>query len=259
MTDIKNQSAAVTYNAANGVGYLTLSRPERLNALDGEMADALVSRFRQAVAAADTRVIVFQGSGRSFCAGGDISYFRQFGDQTDDMIDSLLPGIHEMLIEIENADKVVIMSVHGAVAGAGMSFSFMGDFCVAEAGTRFVPAYRGIGVTPDMGGTIGLTRAVGERNTLRLLLAEDWFDVQTAHDLGLVTKIAAQGELESVTVRFAERFAGSSADAVLETRRLVRQAVGARLPEQLDREMIALKSRMGSIEYRTWLKSLDTN
>ncbi|MCC5859955.1 MAG: enoyl-CoA hydratase/isomerase family protein [Ectothiorhodospiraceae bacterium] len=256
MIEGETETPAVTYEAMNGVGYLTLSRPARLNAIDAEMAVALLAAYREAVADNGTCVIVIRGLGKSFCAGGDLSYFRQFGDRTDAMIDTLLPYLHEMLEDMELTDKAVVLSVHGAVAGAGMSLSFMGDFCVAEAGTRFVPAYPAIGVTPDAGGTAGLVRAVGIRNAMKLLLAGDAFDVDTAHTLGLVTKIAPQGELQTATARFAERLAGLGSEVFAETRRLLREAGGATRREQLDREMDALKARMRSPQFHAKLASL---
>ncbi len=256
MIEAETESPAVAYEAMNGIGYLTLSRPARLNAIDGEMAAALLTAYRNAAADDGTRVIVIRGQGKSFCAGGDLSYFRQFGDQTDAMIDTLLPYLHEMLEDMEQTDKAVVLSVHGAVAGAGMSLSFMGDFCVAEAGTRFVPAYPVIGVTPDAGGTVGLVRAVGVRNAMKLLLAEDSFDVDEAHAHGLVTRIAPPGELQAVTARFAERLAGLGSEVFVETRRLLQQAEGATRRGQLDREMDALKARMRSPEFHAKLASL---
>ncbi len=250
MNDGFESRGSVKLKVRGAIAHVRLDRPERLNALDRAMVYDLAGVVEELVARADLRVIVIGGEGRAFCAGGDLAPFAANEGRSDDVVDALLPRLHDLLIMLSQAPQAVVVSVHGTAAGAGMSLSFMGDFCIAADNARFVPAYAGIGLTPDGGGTVGLVRALGPRRALHLLVGEDQFPATLAHSMGLVTRLVPEADLAAETLAFAERLARLDPDAVAGTRRLVAQSPGRSLPEQLEAEMAELKQRMRSDTFR---------
>src|SRR5947207_678490 len=103
--------------------------------------------------------------------------------------------------------KIVLSSVHGSAAGAGMGLAFVTDLCIAAEDAKFTPAYAKIGVSPDGGSTVGMVGTVGVRRALQIFLAEDTFSAQQAYDWGLVAKVVPAAELKAATRQFAERLA----------------------------------------------------
>ena len=101
--------------------------------------------------------------------------------------------------------KIVVSSVHGSAAGAGMGLAFVTDLCIAAEDARFTPAYAKIGVSPDGGSTVGIVGTVGTRRALQIFLAEDSFSAQQALEWGLVAKVVPATELKAATRQFAER------------------------------------------------------
>ena len=107
--------------------------------------------------------------------------------------------------------KIVLSSVHGSAAGAGMGLAFVADLCIAADDARFTPAYAKIGVSPDGGSTVGMVGTVGTRRALQIFLAEDSFSAQQAYDWGLVAKVVPAAELKAATREFAAAAGAESA------------------------------------------------
>ena len=114
--------------------------------------------------------------------------------------------------------KIVLASVHGSAAGAGLSLALMADLCIAAEDARFTPAYAKLGVSPDGGGTIGLTAAVGPRRALQIFLAEDQFSAAQALQWGLVVKVVPAAELKAATRELAHRLAQNAPAAIAATK-----------------------------------------
>ena len=93
--------------------------------------------------------------------------------------------------------KIVLSSVHGSAAGAGMGLAFVTDLCIAADDARFTPAYAKIGVSPDGGSTVGMVGTVGTRRALQIFLAEDSFTAQQAYEWGLVARVVPAAELKA--------------------------------------------------------------
>jgi enoyl-CoA hydratase/carnithine racemase len=132
--------------------------------------------------------------------------------------------------------KIVLSSVHGSAAGAGMGLAFVTDLCIAADDARFTPAYAKIGVSPDGGSTVGMVGTVGTRRALQIFLAEDSFTAQQAHQWGLVARVVPAAELKAETRKFAERLAQNPPAAIAGTKSLVYQAAVTPTRQQLDAE-----------------------
>lgn len=256
MTGTNVQAGLVQTETDGAICYVTLCAPDSLNAVDANMAVALRDVCGSVLSDDDITVVVFRGAGRGFCAGGDLRYISQFAGRTDEALDNILLPFHEFLEKLNASNKITVFSVHGAVAGAGLSLVSMGDFCIAEEGTKFVPAYAAIGLTPDGGGTVGLSRTVGTRHALRYLLAEDKFDCTDALQTGLVTKIATKGTLEETTKQFAERLASFPQVVLAGTKHLLRSAGNTEISQQLEHEHAQLGAAMKGELFQNRLREI---
>tara|TARA_R110000796_G_scaffold252001_1_gene384796 strand:+ start:42575 stop:43384 length:810 start_codon:yes stop_codon:yes gene_type:complete len=235
---------------------ITLNRPASFNAIDIDMAVCLEMLALRVKQTDSVRVLVLRGAGKAFCAGGDVSLFLAHIDNLEPPISKLLSHLNRFLLVLREMDKVVLTSVHGAVAGAGFSMAFMGDFCIAAANTRFRPAYAQIGVSPDAGGTVGLVHAVGARRALQIFLNEPELDCGRADQLGLLAKVVEPAELEAKTHQFAMQLAQLNPVAVAGTKRLVWQSGAVSLEQQLADEAHSIITCMATKEFKSRLAGL---
>ena len=141
---------------------------------------------------------MIQGEGRAFSAGGDLQTIgaAAANDTIAPVVGELLKHYHAFIETVRRMPKIVLSSVHGSAAGAGMGLAFVTDLCIAAEDARFTPAYAKIGVSPDGGSTVGMVGTVGTRRALQIFLAEDSFSAQQAYDWGLVAQGRSGGRTE---------------------------------------------------------------
>ncbi len=146
--------------------------------------------------------------------------------------------MHAAFLALRRMGKPVLASVHGAVAGAGLSLMCAADLVIAAADTRFTLAYANIGASPDGGSTYFLPRLVGYRKTMEMIMLPDRFDAETARLHGLVNWVVPNDKLAEQTARIAQRLAAGPTRAYAEAKRLVNQSLDA-LDAQMEQELQA--------------------
>ena len=183
-------------------------------------------------------MLVIEGEGRAFSAGGDLQTIgaAAANDTVAPVVGELLKHYHAFIETVRRMPKIVLSSVHGSAAGAGMGLAFVTDLCIAADDARFTPAYAKIGVSPDGGSTVGMVGTVGTRRALQIFLAEDSFTAQQAYEWGLVARVVPAAELKAETRKFAERLAQNPPAAIAGTKSLVYQAAVTPTRQQLDAE-----------------------
>jgi 2-(1,2-epoxy-1,2-dihydrophenyl)acetyl-CoA isomerase len=223
----------ILYAVADGIATVTFNRPRVMNALD--LATIVVFRevCERAEQDAAARVVVLRGAGPAFVAGGDVASFKQHLDDLPATVAPLVGELNRGILALRRARKPVIASVHGAVAGAGMSVMMACDLIVAAEGTKCSMAYSRIGTSPDGGATWFLPRLVGYHKAMELLLLADNVDVGALHALGVVNRVVPAAELESVTAQLAQRLAAGPATAYAETKALVNNELNQILTKHL--------------------------
>jgi 2-(1,2-epoxy-1,2-dihydrophenyl)acetyl-CoA isomerase len=229
-------SETLLYSVAGSVATITLNRPQVMNALDAGMIARLRAVCEQACDDAAVRAIVLRGNGPAFLAGGDVALFHANLPRLPDMIKDLAGELHHAIVALRRAPKPVFASVHGAVAGAGVSLLAAADLAIAATDTKFTLAYSRIAASPDGGSTWFLPRLVGYRKALELMLLSDTFDAATALALGLVNWVAAGADLAAETAKIAQRLASGPTVAFGETKALVNQSFEQPLVAQLAAE-----------------------
>lgn len=230
------------------VAWLTFNRPERLNALDVPMAEAMLEAVRGLTADPTLRVIVMTGAGRAFMAGGDLASFRAAEDKPRAFRAVVDPG-HAALKLLEQAPQIVIAAVNGAAAGGGLSIALSADLVVAAAGASFTFAYVRVGAPGDCGGTWMLPRLLGLRRALGFALLGRGMTASEALLAGLITEIVPDEELESATAAMAARIAAGPPLAQAELKRLMRRASETGYAEQLDAEAAAFERCAGTADF----------
>ncbi len=228
---------SVLYEVAGGVARVILNRPEALNALDL----AVISRLREVFAAAaadEVRAVLLTGSGRAFCAGGDVKAMLGMEDaasRQEAMLDAV-GELHRMLASLYLLPKPVVAAVNGAAAGAGVGLALACDVAWAARSATFTLAFTGIGVSPDSGTTYLLPRAVGPRLASELLLTNRRLSAEEALAAGLVTRVVDDGELEGLAGKLAARLARGPTRAYARTKELLRRSFADRFEAQLENE-----------------------
>ncbi len=213
----------VTYAVDGAVAHVELNRAEVSNALDLPTAEALGAAIDRAAGDAEVGVLLLTGAGPRFCAGGDVASFVAAGDQPTYLreLATVLDGVTQRVAAMP---KPVVAGVQGAVAGAGLALMLSCDLIVAEASTRFVTAYAGIGLTPDCGLSYLLPRAVGQQRALELLLTGRRLTAEEALGWGLVSEVVDDGGGARRAAGLATVLAGGPQFALGQARALARSS-----------------------------------
>ncbi len=198
--EIANQ--VVLYEKHGATAWITLNRPEALNAINVEVCDGLARAVRHADADPEVRVMVLRGAGaRAFSAGADIKEFRPL-ESASQSRQSLVPG-NRWIDAVGGASKPMIAAIHGFCLGGGLEIALMCDLRIAAEDAQFGLPEVSLGIIPGAGGTQRLWRVVGVGHALRMILTGERIDAQEAHRIGLVTQVLPSGRL----VEEAERLA----------------------------------------------------
>ena len=210
--------AHVDVDMRGPVCLVTLRREEKLNALSAAL-EAELDRVLASPAARDAGCVVLAGSGRAFCAGADVTEFR---DQDAASIMRYYDGAGNLYERLAALPAPTVAALHGYCLGGGMELALACDFRVAEQPTELGFPEAGLGIIASSGGTHRLVRLVGPARAKELLLLRDRFTAAEAYELGLVTEVVPEGGALARALELAERLAGLPGPAVRMTKRAIR-------------------------------------
>lgn len=226
-------SASLLVDGSGPVARITLNRPEVLNALNVEMAEAFHDACRRLTQSPAVRVIVINGAGRAFMAGGDVAAMRE---DPVNVAGQLIAHMHAGLRILADGQAPVIACLHGAVAGAGVSLAMAADLAVAADDTQFNLAYVSIGASCDLGASWSLPRVVGLRRALQIAMLCETVDAEQALEWGMVNKVVHGDALEAEVEKLAQRLAAGPTVALGNMRKLFRRSHHTPFELQLDAE-----------------------
>ncbi|EPY06069.1 enoyl-CoA hydratase [Paenibacillus alvei TS-15] len=227
----KMGSRNVTVSVDGAVGVLTLNRPDVLNALNRELMQELVAELERMDRDDAVKVLVITGNDKAFAAGADI---REMADES--AVSLLLKRQFDVWDRIGGIAKPIIAAVSGYVLGGGCELMMNCDLVVASDTARFGQPEIRIGVMPGAGGTQRLTRAVGQRKAMELLLTGDTMPAEEALRCGLINKVAPVELYLEEALKLARRIANQPPLAVSFIKQAVRKAEDLSLAEGLDFE-----------------------
>ncbi|MFT4110635.1 enoyl-CoA hydratase/isomerase family protein [Propionicimonas sp.] len=225
-------SDSILLDITGGLARITLNRPASLNAVDSAMAGRWREVARQVVADPSVGAVLVDAAGTAFCAGGDVVHMARSGEGGP-AVARLAEVINEGIGALVGSDRPVVAAVQGAVAGGGLGLMLTADYIVASASARFVSKYADIGLTPDLGTSTLLSRAIGERRALQLLLSDRALDAGTALDWGLVTEVVAPADVAARAGQVARSWLDNATGAFGQAKRLVRAGASRPFAESL--------------------------
>ena len=187
----------------DGVLTVTLARPERRNAIDGEMAAALRSAFEAAADDPDVRALILTGEGKAFSAGGDLSRFERDWDPREFRHDS--HRLTALITLLERLEKPTMAAINGAVTGAGTQLALVCDVRLAAASARLIYREGRLGIIPSHGGVTRLVKLIGQARARDVILGGEGLTAEEAFRVGLITEVVPDDGLlararERVTV-----------------------------------------------------------
>lgn len=216
------------------IAWITVERPQRLNAYRLQTADELFDAFRRAEDDPAVRVVVLTGAGRAFGAGYDLSTVEP--DETPEL-DRVLEDHFNPLIRRMRASRLPIVSmVNGACAGASVGLALAGDIVVAARSAYFYEPFVGIALVPDAGNTLFVTRLAGRVRAAPAMLLGDRVSAEEALSWGLVWRVFDDAQLAAETEAIAKRLAERGPAAIAATKRLISAVADAGIDAQLDLE-----------------------
>lgn len=232
------------YRRVGHVARITFNRPQVLNAIDVEMAGLFLDACASIASDSQVRVVVLDGAGRSFVAGGDLKVFQA---DPASVAPTLIDPLHEGLKLLAKSPAPVLGSLHGVVAGAGLSLALACDLAIAAEGTRFNMAYLNVGVSCDVGASWSLPRIVGLRKAMEIALLNPMLDAADAQRLGLLNWVVAADQLQARTEEIAARLAAGPPIATGAMKRLLHDSYSRNFGSQLaaEREAFALCAGTG--------------
>ena len=235
-----NNSLVINENA--GICRITFNRPKMLNAINFDMAVALRKVAKDIAIDKKVRVVIIDGRGDHFMAGGDIRSFKSFLDKSPNEKDlrnhfkEILEIVHEFISDLRAMPKPVIGAIKGAVAGAGVSLMLACDIVYASEDAFFNLAYCHLGTSPDGGSTYTLPRTVGLKRAFEMAMLGERFDAEVALETGMINKIIPTTTLNKEINNLAIRLAKGPAITLGNTKALLNSSFHRTLDEQLNAE-----------------------
>ena len=220
---------SVDYVLEGDVAIVTLNRPDRYNAIEASLSDGLCRAMARA--GEESRAVILTGAGKAFCSGADLNDLRaeyETGDGPD--LAALLEEVfHPALSSILDCDVPVIGAINGVAAGAGLGIALACDLRVMSEDAFLTSAFTAIGLVPDSGTTWWLSHHLGVSRALELTLTNRRVHAEEARDLGLCLDVVPGEDLLDRAKGVAGLMADLVPDALVSTRRLVREASGSSL------------------------------
>ena len=206
--EVETGTAELLCRVEDGVGVVTLHRPEARNALSLALKRALHATLEALAADPDVHCVLLTGAGKAFCAGGDTRTMAEEGSppSPEDRLRQLR-WEHRIPALLHEMPKPVLCALPGAAAGAGFSLALACDLRIAAESAFLVTAFAKLALSGDYGGSWFLTRLVGSARARELYFGSERVDARTCERLGLVNRVVPDAELEAEALAWAKRLA----------------------------------------------------
>ena len=237
----------VTTETKDHCMYITLCRPERLNAFDIKLGIELGEVLEHASKDETVKAVVMKGTGKGFCGGGDVKEMHTAKDKPA-FLRELTKVIHRCVIAMRTMEKPVIAAVNGASFGAGFSLALAADIIIASENATFGTAFIGIGLAPGCGTQL-FTQLVGYQKACEYILTSKSFSAKEAEKLGVINKIVEAAELDSTVESFVDIFRRSPTIAVGKAKMLINKSLDNNFINHLELESITAAYTAGTNDF----------
>ena len=233
-----------------GVCWITLNRPDKLNSIDSKTMKRLLETIDEVEDDPNVRCVVIKGSGRAFSAGADVDELMKL---TPEEAEELSRKGHETMMKISSMPKPVIAAINGYALGGGCELASACDIRIASEKAKFGQPEIKLGIIPGWGGTQLLTRLIGVGRAMELILTGRIIDAEEAYRIGLVNKVVPHDRLEEEVSELAKTLASGAPIAMAEAKRLVN--LGGSLEVGLDEEAEAFGRLFATEDSREGFKA----
>jgi 2-(1,2-epoxy-1,2-dihydrophenyl)acetyl-CoA isomerase len=229
----------IVLDLSNGISTIRMNRPKEMNTLNFGLTRDLLKALEMSWDDEATKVVVITGSGKAFCAGGDVVAFKNaadIGDATRQMtkdFDPLISGIRRI-------HKPVIAMINGVCMGAGLSLAAACDLRICAASAVFRQAYTSVGLTPDGAWGLHVPLLIGFGRASELIFSDPMIDAKRAHEIGLVSEVVEDDQLEAKTKEKAGRITRGPVAAFAIAKDNLNRAMLALLESQLEQERLGI-------------------
>ncbi len=225
--------SSILFEVKDGIAFITLNRPDKLNSFNREMALLLQEKL-DACKDDSIRCVYITGAGKAFSAGQDLA----------EVVDPNGPGMQRILAEhynpiiirIRELEKPVVAAVNGVAAGAGANIALCCDIVLATQSASFIQAFSKIGLIPDSGGTFFLPKLIGWQRASAIMMLGDKVDAQKAEQWGMIYRSVPDEQFLTETRQIAQTLAGMPTSGLAFTKRALQWAFTHTMYEQLQNE-----------------------
>jgi 2-(1,2-epoxy-1,2-dihydrophenyl)acetyl-CoA isomerase len=258
VTPEKSIESLVLHATDNQVSWITLNRPESLNAITPDQRERLIQLFSEASADPAVRAVVLTGTGRGFCTGADL---RGGGGQAageriaGDVARVIRLGAQRLISAVLDCEKPVIAAVNGTAAGLGAHLALACDLVLAAEQARFIEVFVRRGLVPDGGGAYLLPRLIGPQRAKELMFFGDALTAPDAERLGLVNRVVPAEDLHKTAREWAERLATGPTRALALTKQLVNASLDSDRATAFAAEATAQEINMTTADAREGVAS----
>lgn len=228
-------SVKITHD--EGVATVLLDRADKLNALSGEMYQELADAFTALNNDDSVRVVLLTGAGRAFCAGGDVG---SMGNSDVVSGRKRSKGHHRMILALHHLEKPVIAALRGPAAGIGASLALASDLIVASETAYLLMAFKNVGIPPDGGAIFFLTQHLGLARAKEIVYSARKLPAAEAKEMGLISKVVPDDQLEAASLALAREIAGSATYALTLAKRMFQYMYVPTLEQLLEVEVLAI-------------------
>lgn len=226
----------IKFNIQNGVGIITLNRPDKFNSFVRQMAFDLQARLDECSSNKEVRAIFLTGEGKAFCAGQDLA---EAIDPSQTELTKIVEEHYNPIIErLRTIEKPIVCAVNGVAAGAGANIALACDITLAAKSASFIQAFSKIGLIPDSGGTYYLPRLIGMQKATALMFLGDKVMAEDAEKMGMIYKVVADENLQEEAMKIALTLAKMPTKGIGLTKRLLNKSYSNTLTEQLALENV---------------------
>lgn len=223
--------SSILFQIKNNTAFITLNRPDKLNAFNREMALLLQNKLDECASLHEVRCIYMTGAGKGFCAGQDLA----------EVVDPNGPGMQKILSEhynpiitrLRNLPKPVVAAVNGVAAGAGANIALACDVVVANENASFIQAFSKIGLMPDSGGTYTLPRLIGLQRASAFMMLGDKVSATDALQMGMLYKVFSAEIFDIESKKIAQSLSAMPTKALGYIKHALNHSFDNNLEEQL--------------------------
>lgn len=228
--------AAILTEIRDGAIWLTLNRPEAMNAISPEVVQGLMQGLDRAQASAEVRAVVLTGTGRAFSAGADLKFVRGTGE--GDGVGTFLEDMLVLLNRLEGFPKPVIAAVNGTALAGGLEMVLCCDLVVAARSARFGDAHANYGLLPGGGGSVRLPRKIGPTRAKYLMYTGEFVSAESMESAGLVNEVADDAGLLQAVCRIVAMIAARSPLGLARMKTLVNDGMQQSVDVALRQELL---------------------